>query len=83
VAQPAPGPINAELRELLRAWRRQVSTTKHLPAYIVLHDTTIDELSRLQPSSEFELLQVSGIGKRKAETYGEEILAIVRKVRRN
>jgi ATP-dependent DNA helicase RecQ len=81
VAVATPGPINTGLREMLRAWRREVSTAKHLPAYIVLHDTTIDEISRLQPTSEFELLQCSGIGKRKAETYGEEILAIVKKGR--
>jgi ATP-dependent DNA helicase RecQ len=82
VVMRAPGPINTELRESLRDWRRQVSTTKHLPAYIVLHDSAIDDICRLQPTSEFELLQVSGIGKRKAETYGEEILAMVRKGRR-
>jgi len=75
-------PINAELRERLRDWRRQVAASKHLPAYIVLHDTAIDDICRLQPASEFELLQVSGIGKRKAESYGEDILAIVKKVRR-
>jgi ATP-dependent DNA helicase RecQ len=68
-----------QLREMLREWRRNVAASRGLPAYIVLHDTTIDDISRLQPASEYELLQVSGIGKRKAETYGEEILAIVRK----
>jgi ATP-dependent DNA helicase RecQ len=82
VAMPTPGPINRELRESLRAWRRQVSTDKHLPAYIVLHDTTIDDICRLQPRTEYELLQCSGIGKRKAETYGADILAIVKTGRR-
>jgi ATP-dependent DNA helicase RecQ len=82
VAPPPAGPINAELRELLREWRRSVSASKRLPAYIVLHDTTIDDICRLQPASEYELLQCSGIGKRKAETYGEDILAIVKKATR-
>ncbi len=75
------GAIDPALRDRLREWRRQVAKAKGLPAYVVLHDTTIDDICRLRPATEFELLQVSGIGKRKAETYGQAILAIVAIVR--
>ena len=40
-----------------------------------MHDTTLDEICRLRPRSNSDLLHVSGIGERKAELYGPQILA--------
>jgi len=48
------------------------------PAFVVLHDTTLDEICRIRPRSIAELLRVSGIGERKAELYGAQILAALR-----
>jgi ATP-dependent DNA helicase RecQ len=45
----------------------------------VLHDTTLDEFCRIRPHSIRELLQVSGIGERKAELYGQQILGALRR----
>ena len=48
-----------------------------MPAYIVLHDTTLEEVSRVRPSSLGELRKITGIGERKAELYGRQILAVL------
>ena len=64
-----------ELREYMREWRRAVAQRQGVPAFIVLHDTSLDDLCRRRPSSLAELLQVSGIGERKAELYGQQIFA--------
>ncbi len=69
------GEVDADLREYLREWRRTTASRKGLAAFIVLHDTTLDELCRMRPQSYSELLRVPGIGERKAELYGDSILA--------
>jgi ATP-dependent DNA helicase RecQ len=74
-AAPSPPPPPDELREFMREWRRVVAQKQGVPAYIVLHDASLDDLCRRRPSSLAELLQISGIGERKAEMYGQQIFA--------
>jgi ATP-dependent DNA helicase RecQ len=76
--RPATEP-DAELREYLREWRRSTAKEQGMPAYVVLHDTSLEEICRMRPSSIGELLTITGIGQRKAERYGQEILAMLRR----
>jgi ATP-dependent DNA helicase RecQ len=66
---------DAELSEYLREWRRTTAKEQGAPAFVVLHDTTLEEICRRKPSSIAELLSITGIGERKAEVYGKGILA--------
>ncbi|HXN65952.1 MAG TPA: RecQ family ATP-dependent DNA helicase [Candidatus Acidoferrales bacterium] len=68
------GCAGSSLREHLREWRRNVSKAQGVPAFVVMHDTSLEELCRVRPSSIQELLQVSGFGERKAQLYGPAIL---------
>ena len=68
-------PVDPDLREFLRQLRSTIAKEKKTAAFIVMHDTTLDELCRIRPTSMAELLSVSGIGERKAELYGQQILA--------
>jgi len=77
--QPAPRPIPDALREFMREWRRATAQAQGVPAYVVLHDASLDELCRRRPSSLAELLKISGIGERKAELYGRQIFAALEK----
>ncbi len=67
-----------ELREYLREWRRVTAKEQGMPAYVVLHDSSLDEICRIRPSSIAQLLRITGIGERKADTYGQKILAALR-----
>ena len=66
--------VDPDLREYLREWRRAMAKQQSVPAFLVLHDTSLEEVCRLRPKSIAELLGVSGIGERKAEVYGEDLL---------
>jgi ATP-dependent DNA helicase RecQ len=82
VKAPSSRPLaepDAELREYLREWRRNTAKEHGMPAYVVLHDTTLEEISSTRPSSLWELRKITGIGERKAELYGQEILALLRR----
>jgi ATP-dependent DNA helicase RecQ len=72
-------PVNEELREFLREWRRNTAREKAIAAFIVLHDTTLDAICQAQPRDLAELREISGIGEKKCELYGEEILDALRR----
>jgi ATP-dependent DNA helicase RecQ len=74
-ASPAVA-VNEELREFLREWRRNAAREKMMAAFIVLHDTTLDELCRKRPKNMKELREISGMGEKKCEMYGQEILGL-------
>lgn len=79
-AQPSTAtPVDEDLREYLREWRRAIAKEQGLPAYVVLHDFTLSEICRVRPSSIAQLKTITGIGERKAENYGAEILRALQK----
>ena len=63
-----------ELREYLREWRRMTAKEQGVPAYVVLHDSSLEEICRVRPKVLAELLQITGIGERKAAAFGQQIL---------
>jgi ATP-dependent DNA helicase RecQ len=76
---PAAMEPDADLRDYLREWRRKTAKEQGMPAYVVLHDTTLEEICTIRPKSIAKLLTITGIGERKAATYGQEILAALQR----
>ncbi len=70
----AEASLDTELLEYLREWRRGISLRDSVPAFLVLHDSALEDLCRKQPRSLDELLGVSGIGEKKADKLGPAIL---------
>ena len=66
--------VDPELREYLREWRRETAKQHGVPAFVVMHDTSLEELCRIRPGSLSELLRVWGFGERKVASYGRQIL---------
>jgi ATP-dependent DNA helicase RecQ len=64
----------ADLREYLREWRRAEARAQDIAAFVVMHDSTLEEICRRKPKFYAELLQITGIGERKAEMYGQKLL---------
>jgi ATP-dependent DNA helicase RecQ len=75
---PAAHEDDPALADYLREWRRTIARENKIPAYIVLHDSTLEELCRRRPNTLAELQEVAGIGERKADVYGEKILQALR-----
>ena len=68
---------DAELFERLRALRRELAEWRDVPPYIVCSDKTLRGLCRQRPATREELLEVSGIGERKADEFGEAFLRAI------
>jgi ATP-dependent DNA helicase RecQ len=69
----------AQLREYLREWRRNLARDLGIAAFIVLHDSALDALCTAKPSTLGELRGVSGFGDKKIQSYGKEILAALQR----
>jgi ATP-dependent DNA helicase RecQ len=78
VRDSAPAEADPALAEYLREWRRNMARENKIPAYIILHDSTLEELCRRRPSNFAQLKQVPGIGEKKADVYGAGILQALR-----
>jgi len=68
----------SELFDRLRAWRLEAARQHGVPAYVIFHDATLREIARQRPSSLEMLRAISGIGARKLEAYGAEIIGLLR-----
>jgi ATP-dependent DNA helicase RecQ len=62
----------------LKTWRSEVARKRGVPAYVVLHDSTIDGIAISRPTTLEQLRGIPGIGDKKLEHYGDELVALVR-----
>ena len=65
------------LWEALRTRRRELAAEQGVPPYIVFHDATLTEMVERRPRTLPDLAQISGVGERKLEAYGEDFLDII------
>ena len=79
---PAPAgrgeAVDSDLLGILRAWRSDVARQRNVPAYVVLHDATIDGIAASRPKTLTQLRDIPGIGDKKLERYGAELIALVK-----
>ncbi|MHB8584269.1 MAG: RecQ family ATP-dependent DNA helicase [Thermoplasmatota archaeon] len=65
------------LFDKLRSWRMRIARAAGVPAYVVLPDRTLQAIARARPKNTEELLDQPGIGPRKLEMFGEDILRLI------
>ncbi len=74
--------VRDELFEVLRQLRRNLAREKGVPPYLVFTDATLSEMSRLRPTNEADMSEISGVGQKKLEQFGEifinEILKFIK-----
>ncbi len=61
----------------LRGWRAGIAREHGVPAYVIFHDATLREIALARPESLEDLEGINGVGARKLESYGEDILRCV------
>ena len=70
--------VDEGLFENLREVRRRLARSKSLPAYIVFGDAALRDMARKRPTTRAAFLRVSGVGEKKLQQYGEEMLNAIR-----
>ena len=80
VHKPTPTPLDATGQarfDALKAWRGEVAKSHNLPAYVIFHDATLAAIAKAGPTNLDSLQGIAGIGVKKLEAYGEEVLRVV------
>ena len=67
---------SAELASRLREWRAAEAKRLGVPAYLVLHDRTVNALATSRPRNPSELLGIEGMGPSKVGRFGDAILEL-------
>jgi len=62
----------------LKAWRAEVAREHNLPAYVIFHDATLAAIAERCPATLEDLQGISGMGAKKLEAYGADVLRVVR-----
>ncbi|MDQ3424643.1 MAG: HRDC domain-containing protein [Actinomycetota bacterium] len=69
--------VDEGVADRLRSWRLERSRADGVPAYVVLHDSTLQELAAVKPQTHVELAGVKGFGPVKLERYADDLLALM------
>lgn len=70
--------VDAQVRFInLKAWRAEVAREHNLPAYVIFHDATLAEIAQRSPQTLDDLQGISGLGVKKLEAYGADVLRVV------
>ncbi|MCO5106971.1 MAG: DNA helicase RecQ [Burkholderiaceae bacterium] len=77
---PAGGAADAAVEALferLREWRRTTATARGVPPYVIFHDATLRGIAERRPASLEELAAVGGVGEKKLDAYGAELIGLI------
>ena len=71
-----PGSVNEKLRAELQEWRTARFKKDNVPAYCIMHQSTLMAIASLAPKTKADLLRIKGFGEESFRKYGVEILEI-------
>lgn len=69
--------INKELYNALKSWRRIKAVKENIRPYIIFSDSTLIDISNKKPKVQEDLMNIRGMGEKKFEKYGEELLKLI------
>ena len=75
--------LHPDLFNRLKSWRWELAKEKDVPAYVILHTRVLLGIANLLPQNEEDLRSVPGMGDKRVERYGAELLKIVKDYQEN
>ena len=75
------GVVNEQLKERLQQWRSERFKADNVPAFMIMHQSTLMQIATYIPTTRQELLAIKGFGEASFKKYGDQILEICREFR--
>ncbi|KRA80399.1 DNA helicase RecQ [Altererythrobacter sp. Root672] len=72
-------PVDDPLFDALRALRRELASEAQVPPYVIFHDAVLREMALMKPATLSAMGEISGVGARKLEAYGDAFLAVIKR----
>lgn len=73
-----PNPVGDPLFDALRGARKQLADERSVPPYVIFHDSVLRAFASERPASPAEMGEISGVGAKKLEAFGDVFLAVIR-----
>lgn len=81
-SEDGQGIVNEQLKDRLQQWRSDRFKADNVPAFTIMHQSTLMQIAAVIPVTKRELLSIKGFGEARFRKYGEEILTICREFRK-
>jgi ATP-dependent DNA helicase RecQ len=72
------GALKGNLFEMLKKKRKEIAGKLNIPPFMIFSDNTLAHMCLKIPLNEIEMLAITGVGRRKLETFGEAFLSIIK-----
>ena len=69
--------LEQQIFDKLRWWRVETARKHNVPAYVIFHDATMRDIAKARPLSLAQMRSIAGVGEKKLETYGDEIVTLI------
>ena len=69
--------LEQQIFDKLRWWRVETARKHNVPAYVIFHDATMRDIAKARPLNLAAMRVIVGVGEKKLETYGEEIVTLI------
>ncbi len=71
--------VDPQLFNMLKDLRKKIAKTKNLPPFVIFQDPSLEAMAIHYPISKEELMNIPGVGSGKANRFGKEFLALIKK----
>lgn len=75
--------INKDIYNALKSWRKIKAIKENIRPYIIFSDRTLIDISNIKPYDTESLMNIRGMGEKKLQKYGDEILELIRDMDKN
>ena len=75
---PLPEDTDIALWEALRAHRRDLAEEQGVPPYVIFHDSTLQAMTELMPTTLEAFADLPGVGIRKLDKYGQGFISVIK-----
>lgn len=79
--EPVLNKSQLDIYNALSAWREHKASEENLSPYVIARNSWLKEIIKMNPSTPKDLMAIKGFGERRANKYGKDIIAIIRKSR--
>lgn len=72
-----PEASEQEIFVSLKEWRTLRASNENVPAYVIMNNRTLQDIAAIQPATKDDLGSIQGMGKKRLDLYGDEILSVI------
>lgn len=70
--------VDGSLLALLIKKRKEIATDKRVPPYVIFHNTALEEMAEVLPTTKSSFMNIKGVGEKKYDSYGKAFIEVIK-----